>query len=450
MGVRNARRSGGRRSLALVAVILAGALASAWPQMVCAQVPTQVPVGPMGPPPMNPLDRPVGPLDKGKPPRTPGAPETEIIPSLSLSERYDSNVFFITEGQNLEDFVTTVIPRLDVKHDGDHLAGNIYAAATGEAYVRNPGLNYVAPSGGFRAELDRSVQRLIPKAKLMLRDDFVFTPRPPAFAAPESGSVAPDAFVRGIQASRANSYSNMGEIRGSYALTPSTAWQASYSNQIIRFGNQFVTPILGRYFSTMFQTVQTGPVFELTPRDTVNLTYQYQQGDFDGGGFGGGFTTQGGFAGYKRALTQTLSFEGSLGASLVQPANSIQYTGSAFLEWRGESSMAKGGYSRAVVPSFFVGGLPLLSEVVSGTASQRFSELITAFVAADYADNKSVPDPVLVFRSFMARTGVDYILTRWATANVSYSYSEFKYSLFGFNAAFDRHQLMFTIRMEWK
>lgn len=430
--------------------MLISAWAAAWPAAVSAQVPAQVPVGPMGPPPMNPLDRPVGPLDRGKPARPPGAPETWVLPSLSIAERYDSNVFFVTSGQNLEDFVTTVIPRLQVNHDGEYGVGNVYAAATGEAYVRNPGLNYVAPSGGFHADLDRSIQRLIPKAKLMLRDDFVFTPRPPAFAAPETGSVAPDAFVRGIQASRANSYSNIGEIRGSYALTPGTAWQASYSNQIIRFGNQFVTPVLGRYFSTTYQTVQSGPVFELTPRDTVNLTYQYQQGDFDGGGFGGGFTTQGGFVGYKRALTPTLSFEGSLGGALVMPANSMQYTGSAFLEWHGESSMAKGGYSRAVVPSFFVGGLPLLSEVVSGTASHRYSDLVTFFVAADYADNKSVPDPILVFRSMMARTGVDYILTKWATANLSYSYSEFKYSLFGTNAFFDRHQLMFTIRMEWK
>lgn len=449
MRAQDDRRSGRRRRL-LLAVVMLAAAAMAGPAAVFAQISAPVPVGPMGPPPMNPLDKPVGPLDKAEPARTPGAPETWLVPSLSISERYDSNVFFVAEGTNLEDYVTTIMPRLQLNHDGNYLRGNAYAALTSETYIRNPGLNYIAPSGGFLANLDNSVQRLIPKAKLTLRDDFIYTPRPPAFAAPETGSVAPDAFVRGIQASRANSYSNIGKAEGSYALTSSTAWAASYTHQMIRFGNAFVTPVLGRFFNTVFQTVQSGPVFEVTPRDTVNLTYQYQQGDFDGGGFGGGFTSQGGFAGWKRILTPTLTAEASLGATLVQPANSLQYMGSASLEWHHESTTAKGGYSRAVVPSFFVGGVPLLSEVVSGTVSHQYTEDVLFFAAADYADNKSVPDPILIFRTFTGRTGVDYVLTRWATANLSYSYGEFKYSLFGFNASFDRHQLMLTLRMEWK
>ena len=35
-------------------------------------------------------------------------PETNIIPSVTLSERYDSNVFF-APGGNSEDYVTTVL-----------------------------------------------------------------------------------------------------------------------------------------------------------------------------------------------------------------------------------------------------------------------------------------------------------------------------------------------------
>ncbi len=43
--------------------------------------------------------------------------ETKLVPSLAASERYDSNVFFVS-GRNLEDYFTNISPQLKVDHKG--------------------------------------------------------------------------------------------------------------------------------------------------------------------------------------------------------------------------------------------------------------------------------------------------------------------------------------------
>jgi hypothetical protein len=381
---------------------------------------------------------------------TAGVPVWQVIPSITVSERYDSNVFFVTTGQNLEDYVTTVVPQLKVVHSGRLIQGDIHGGVTGEQYVNNPGLSYIAPNGGFVANLDGMVQQWIPKASLQLSDDFVFTPRPPAFLAPEAGNVAPDAFVRGIQTQRANSISNMGTAAGAYALSPTAAFQTSYMHQFIRFGNTFADPVFGSFFDTTFQTVTAGPQIQVSPRDTMTLFYQYQQGNFVGGGFGSGFYTHGGLAGWKRALTPSLTGSLSAGAAVVNPGNSLQYMGDVGLEWKHQSTTATARYSRAITPSFFIGGLPLLSQVATALVSHQASDVVSLFVGADYAQNESVPNPLLSFTSAAGRTGVNYLFSRLVTATLTYSYSQFGYRFQGSDAEFDRHAVMLTVKVEWK
>src|SRR6478752_2818385 len=56
-------------------------------------------------------------------------PDTAIIPSISVSERYDSNVYFV-QGSRLEDYVTSVTPRLKVVHTGELIQGTAVGGVT--------------------------------------------------------------------------------------------------------------------------------------------------------------------------------------------------------------------------------------------------------------------------------------------------------------------------------
>src|SRR5437899_2771009 len=84
--------------------------------------------------------------------------ETKLVPSLAVSERYDSNVFFVPGG-NLEDYVTKISPQVKVDHRGPLIEGTVQGGATAEVYVKNPGLNYVAANGGVNLNLDNAVEQ---------------------------------------------------------------------------------------------------------------------------------------------------------------------------------------------------------------------------------------------------------------------------------------------------
>src|SRR3989442_5992798 len=227
--------------------------------------------------------------------------ETKLVPSLVVSERYDSSVFCVPGG-HLEDYVTNISPQVKVDHKGRLIDGTVQGGATGEVYVKNPGLNYVALNGGVTLNLDNAVAQLVRGAGLKLADSFYFTPQPPAFVAPGTGGQVSEAFVRGIQATRANSFTNAGSVIGSYALSPRVDLQATYMHQKIHFGTAFVSPTTGQLFNSTLQTVTAGPQLKISPLDTLTLTYQYQQADFSQGGGSGGFHTHGGSMGWTRAF----------------------------------------------------------------------------------------------------------------------------------------------------
>src|SRR5262249_49748801 len=73
--------------------------------------------------------------------------QTIIVPALSVSEAYDSNVFFTPKsqlgpGQTANDFYTTVTPQINVSHGDQFIRGSLAAAALVTRYVNNPSLDY--------------------------------------------------------------------------------------------------------------------------------------------------------------------------------------------------------------------------------------------------------------------------------------------------------------------
>jgi hypothetical protein len=371
--------------------------------------------------------------------------ETELVPSLAVSERYDSNVFFVP-GRNLEDYVTNISPQMKVDHKGRLIDGTVQGGATAEVYVKNPGLNYVAVNGGVTLNLDNAVAQLVRGAGLKLSDTFYFTPQPPAFLAPETVSEDSEAFARGIQAARANSYTNTGSVIGSYALSPRVDLQASYMHQKRHFGTSFVSPTADRFVNTTLQTVSAGPQFKISPPDTLTLTYQYQQADFSQGER---FRTHGGIMGWTRALAPTLTARVTAGMTVIEPSESVQYSVSATLGRRFQNTDASLSYSRGVYPSFFISGLPLLSQVIRATVSHRLTALLTVTANGNYAKNESVPAGTLDYESYGVTVGLNYKVSRILNAALSYTHSEYKRNFMGESARFDRNIVMVMLTAEW-
>ena len=393
--------------------------------------------------------------------------ETNWIPSISVQERYDSNVYFVP-GSNLEDYVTTISPRLRVTHKGPFIDATVGGGARGEIYVKNPGLNYVGGSGNLDLNLSRVTDKLVRGLGLHLSDSLLYTPQLPAFAAPTGGSELPESAVIGIQARRANSFSNSGHAEVSYEVSPILSLTSSYMDKRIRFGR--IQPLPGgdtgdsgdissvAFINTTFQTVTAGPVLKASFLDRLTLYYQYQKGSFDQQGIESGFSTQGVMAGWTRLLTPTLTASITGGVSVLEQNtsafhrndNSVQYQGSASLAWKGETTDLTLSYSRAVAPSFYVEATALLNQVARVTASHRMTESLSLSISGSYAHSESVPDSnVLQFDSYAVTPSAQYRINRILTAHVSYTHSLFDRKRSGQEISFNRDMVLVRIAAEW-
>ena len=380
--------------------------------------------------------------------------DTRIIPSLTIAERYDSNVFFV-RGSNLDDFVTTVTPRITVEHTGQLISGTLTGTVTGEHYVKNPGLDYIAPSAAVNLNLDNVVGKIDRRAKLTVTDRFAATPQPLAFIGPQTGNDLPDSFVRGIQAARANTRTNMLMAIGAYELTQAASLQVTYMRSTREFGKTFATPAVGGFFNTTYQTITAGPQVRVTPFDTFGLNYQYLQSNSSSGtdqaSINSGFSTQGGTVTWNRILTQNLTANAAGGITVVGSGStqSVQYLANGQLQWEHQNGSVKLLYSRAIFPSFFIVPTPLLSQVVSLSGTYNFTSHLSATGVVSYGVNEAIGPVQLRYESRSESVSLNYIINRWLTGIVTLRHSDFNTVTGGTEQTFDRNVIILSLRGTW-
>ncbi|MBA3753830.1 MAG: outer membrane beta-barrel protein [Nitrospira sp.] len=350
-------------------------------------------------------------------------------------------------------------PQLRIDHSGHLVSGNLLATLTGESYAKNPGLNYIAPSGALTMNQDNLIGQLDRRAKLTVSDSFMFTPKPLAFIGPSTGSEVPDTFVRGIQAQRANSRTNMAMVTGAYLFTPSVSLQGSYTNSMMRFGTAFNAPNSAQsgassFFNTSFQNYNIGPQFQITPLDSLSVNYQGSRAHFSQtrSSFSSKFETQGGTVGWKRTFTPTLIADASAGLTQIgTDANAtLTYLANGSLEWKHEHGGAMLKYSRSVFPSFFVVAVPLLSQVITLSGTYGLSSNLSITGSANYARNESTGGQVqLSFDSYSTSMSLNYTITRSISAIASFTHSQFTQSFIGNEFSFNRNVVSLSLRGEW-
>lgn len=381
-------------------------------------------------------------------------PDTHIVPSLRVAERYDSNVFFVP-GTNLEDYVTTVSPQVKLFHRNQWVEGTVGGGATTEVYVKNPGLNYAAGNGTVDVNLDGAMNRLVQGLGLRVADTVVYTPQPLAFAAPIGGSQLPPAFVQGIQAQRANSFSNAAKVDASYRFSEYLSMAVTYVDQRIRFGNPIATPTgaaQGGFIDTNFQTLTSGLARKLSPVDTIFLAHQYQHATFSiPNASGSRFSTQGALVRWSRLFTPSLKAVGEGGFAVISPSGYVESQGAVSLEWRARYTTVLVSYSRSIAPSFLFASTPLLSQVVTATVRRQVTEPLSLLVTGSYAVNESVPDTSLLqFESYSVTPSIHYVISKTFTAGLSYTHSQFDQTIASQSFPFDRDLVQLSLVAEWK
>jgi hypothetical protein len=386
--------------------------------------------------------------------------ETQFIPTTSLSQRYDSNVFFgpfVPEGRQKWDLSTTVGTNLQVLNKSRLGDSVLNVGANGSVYAYNTDLSFVSTNVFAGSDLSGWTNELVPGLKVQVSDSFLYTPESPAFLTGGKPGETADIFSRGIQAVRANTYRNTFSAVGTYSFTRSAGLRTDYSYSIYRFGNFISTVPTGSpiaFFDSTLHTVAAGPTYTFGGGDTLFMRYSYTTVNSSGEGDFQGVHVH--FAAHTlqpeyvtRILPgYTLTISG--GGTLIEQEGGSRtfFSGRLALSTNYDRrTQVQMSVSRRAAPGFVGTGGALISNLAQVSLSHGFSKLLRLTVNGAYGYNESAPVATFTFTSYTASAILDYKLTRNTFLSVSQEYYHFSYTGI---LPFDRYVTMLMLRTEWK
>ncbi len=409
--------------------------------------------------------------------------QTIIIPTLSVSETYDSNVFYtpktlLSPGFKAEDFMTTVTPQINFAHVGPRVNGSLSVGANITRYVNNPSLDYTGINTAGQMDLKRWANGFSQRiSALSVLGFYQFTPSLSGFGAAggglgtgfgSTGITSP--VDTGLITNRVSMHNMNLAINGGYDLSRNTSFNARYSYTRLTFGGQS-GGVNNQLFGTEGHTTTTGLTTRVSPTDTVGTTatmsHYIQEGATGGGG--GSFTTISGIANWSKLWTQKLS--SSIGAggiftlpiesavpgqsikSTFAPTGTVAMTYSSFSEGlraagsapgpfdnlpRVAGSLASGGlvapgafttslsYNFSIFPSYALNAGPMKTHVVGVNASAGITSQLTAQAGMNFSHG-SMSAPASSFDTLGVTAGASYLLGP-VMVNLAYNWLYFSSS----------------------
>lgn len=393
-----------------------------------------------------------------------GQAQTTVIPSAYVSGYYDTNIWsrpagFLPASTRLDDFVTTVGGAVQLVHETRDFDAKIKVGGDFNSYVENTGLNYFNATVKGTIGLDRWVDQYVRGAKLRITENFRFTPQTPGFVTGVRETISQDpTFFSGLQAFRANTFTNTTAVTGSYPLSRDLALEGGYTFGIRRFGT-----ILGGeggtggsnaiFFNTTTNTWFGGPRYQLSKNDSIAALYRQsfilQERSNGGRSFATNLITLAG--NYEKKL-QEWSFSAEAGVTFIEPAGGAFPTGSLSASTEIErDTVVRVTLYRQARPSVFLVGGAILSNVAQGGISHRVYERLILDADAAFGYNQFFPDTTnTTFQNFTGSTRLTYKLTRDISAEISYAFNSVKSDTTAVQYQFSRHVVGFFLNAEWK
>ncbi len=410
--------------------------------------------------------------------------QTMIIPTLSVSETYDSNVFYTPKtllgpGFEPEDFVTTVIPQINLAHAGPRINGSFSVGANITRYVHNPSLDYTGYNAAGQLDLKRWANSFSQRiSALSVRGTYLYTPSLSGFGATTGGALGTGFGTTGITSpidtglitNRVMMQNMNGSITGGYDLSRNTSLTAGYTYTKLTFGDQS-GGVNNQLYDTDGHMTMTTLTTKVSPTDTVGTTAtmsHFIQGGASGGG-SGSFTTISGTANWAKLWTKqfstslagggifTLPIESAVPGqsinSTFSPTGTVAMTYSSFSEGlraagsapgpfdnlpRVPGSLAPGGvigpgafttslsYNFSIFPSYAINAGPMKTHIVGANASAGVTSKLTAQAGMNFSHG-STSTPASSFDTLGATAGASYLLGP-VLVNLTYNWLYFSSS----------------------
>lgn len=268
------------------------------------------------------------------------AQQVRVVPSVSIREMYDTNVFFappdqLPPGLDLDDFITTIVPQINVAHMTSLTNTNLSVGAIIQKFAKNSDLDNVGFNAAAGIDLTRVANRYLPRMRgLRVSGTYMYSPNSPAFGVGGMGGGFGGGFGSGFGASPLDAGQASQRVRisiytigvsNSYALSPSAEFQTAFSYSSLSFGSSYTptTTASGQAltFDTTTYTVTAGPTARISAYDSLGFNYifsQYSQANF------GDFTTHSGQGSWSRSWSREISSSVKGGLILVEPIPATQ------------------------------------------------------------------------------------------------------------------------------
>ncbi len=302
-----------------------------------------------------------------------------IVPSIQVSERYDSNVFFAPksrlQGLNPADFVTTAMPQVRglYAHPETLVKANATVGAVGSYYANNTGLSYVGTNGGAVLDMSDWLSQWRPGTRWTVSDTFFYSPQPPAFLLGGRFGEQINPLLAGFQAPRTNTTFNSINTTFQLPLNKTVSLSGSYTNSRIHYGASQV-PQAVNLISQNVHTYYAGLLKQVSLQDTVRADFTGNEFDL---GRVGVFNTRGGTLGWSHLVSPAVSIDVSGGAQLLSGQlngasfSSIAPFGSLAVFWKDPTTSIMLTYRSGITPSFQFQGAAMLNHTVSFTMTQN-------------------------------------------------------------------------------
>lgn len=379
-----------------------------------------------------------------------GGSSVRYIPSITVSETYDSNVFYAPKvpGLKREDYVTSVAPNLLIQRMGTLVGVNFGVGALAQHYVVNSGLSYVGSYVNGTLDVTQLARQMGTRFKnLQITETFSYSPYPPSFLSgdsnlsqaldPNASTSIADQYIRGLQAFRINTYTNMTGVSGVYPVSSNVDMRGAYTYSFIRFGTPFVPGSSGDFFPSTSHQATLGPTINVTSQDAIFLNAIYQRTEYSVESY----SAPGATVGWSRTWNPQLRSMIMGGAQFIQVESNangfnnrqddIGYIAQASLVYTRGPTIASLNYSAGVFPSYFVQAGPLLSNLVTLSVWHRLTNQLAVTASVNYSKNDPInPAPgvgqELKFESVGSSVGLSYMLTRNVAMSLTETFGYFK------------------------
>ncbi|MDF0665661.1 MAG: hypothetical protein P0119_06240 [Nitrospira sp.] len=381
-----------------------------------------------------------------------------VIPSVGVSERYDSNVYFapksLLQGLTPEDFVTTVMPQVRGLYT-DHknlVKVNAAVGAVGSYYANNTALSYVGANAGVVLDMSDLLSQWRPGARWTVSDTFFYSPQPPAFLAGGQSGQQANPLVAGFQAYRTNTTSNSVNTVFELPLNRTLNLSGSYRNSFIHYGASDV-PQAPALISQQTQSYTAGLVTQVSLYDSMRADFignEYDQGEL------GAFTTMGPTLGWTHRFSPAISINVVGGAQLlsgqlngVPLSSKIAPFGSLAVFWNNPATSIALAYHSGITPSFQFEGAAMLNHTVAFNMTQNtpirdLAALLRAnySIANEYGSNSGGG---LSWTTVGGSAGLLYRATQKTFLTLTYDYQNVDNVFAGTHFAFDRNVVQLSL-----